>query len=130
MSAAKQIRSTGQDTSHVVDTSPSADLLNALHGLDANRERTVANRTRRVVRSSLGVRREQQQGGSRNRAVALGFALLVLVLIAPLIWEVTDSLIAGEHLADPGSQLSLWACIVCPTILGAVLVAGWWKKRS
>ncbi len=114
----------------MVDTSPSADLLNALHGLDANRERTVANRTRRVVRSSLGVRREQQQGGSRNRAVALGFALLVLVLIAPLIWEVTDSLIAGEHLADPGSQLSLWACIVCPTILGAVLVAGWWKKRS
>jgi hypothetical protein len=51
-------------------------------------------------------------------------------MIAPLIWEVTDSLIAGEHLADPGSQLSLWACIVCPTLLGAALVAGWLRKRS
>jgi hypothetical protein len=80
--------------------------------------------------SSLGVQREQRQGGSRSRAVALAIALVVLVMIAPLIWEATDSLIAGEHLADPGSQLSIWACIVCPTILGAALIAGWWRKRS
>jgi hypothetical protein len=56
--------------------------------------------------------------------------LIVLLLIAPLLWEAVDSLIAGEHLADPGSQLSLLACIVCPTILAAVLVAGWMKRRS
>jgi hypothetical protein len=62
--------------------------------------------------------------------VALAIAVVVLLLIAPLIWEATDSLFAGEHLADPGSQLSLWACIVCPTLLGAALIAGWWKNRS
>jgi hypothetical protein len=52
-----------------------------------------------------------------------------MLLIAPLVWEATDSLIAGEHLADPGSQLSLWACILCPTILASALVAGWWRRH-
>jgi hypothetical protein len=51
-------------------------------------------------------------------------------LIAPLLWEATDSWIAGEHLGDPGSELSLWACIVCPTLLAAALVVGWMKHRS
>ncbi len=108
----------------------SADLISALSGLDANRARAVAHRTRRVVMSSGGVLREQKLTGHRARAFALAGTILVLLLIAPLIWEAVDSLIAGEHLADPGSQLSLWACIVCPTFLAAALVAGWWKHRS
>jgi hypothetical protein len=80
--------------------------------------------------SSLGVLKEQKQDRSRVRGVALAVTLLVLLLIAPLLWEATDSLIAGEHLGDPGSQLSLWACVVCSTLLAAVLVAGWWRNRS
>jgi hypothetical protein len=108
----------------------SADLLSALSGRDGSRDRAVAHRTRRVVLSSLGVIKEQNQDGSRARAVAIAGTLIVLLLIAPLLWEAVDSLIAGEHLADPGSQLSLLACIVCPTILAAVLVAGWMKRRS
>jgi hypothetical protein len=107
-----------------------ADLLSALTGRDANRARAVAHRTRKVVMSSHGVLQEQKHDKSRARSVALAVTLLVLLLIAPLLWEATDSLIAGEHLGDPGSQLSLWACIVCPTLLGAALVAGWWRKRS
>lgn len=108
----------------------SSDLLAALTGKDANRDRAVAQRTRRVVMSSQGVLKEQKQDKSRARGVALGIAVLFLLLIAPLIWEATDSLIAGEHLGDPGSQLSLWACIVCSTLLGAALIAGWWRRRS
>jgi hypothetical protein len=108
----------------------SSDLLSALTGLEANRERAVAHRTRRVVLSSLGMMREQKQDRSRTRGVALAGTLIILLLIAPLLWEVTDSLIAGEHLGDPGSELSLWACIVCPTLLAAALVAGWWRHRS
>lgn len=134
MHTVRQIRGAGHGSSHVEADGESSglhsELISALSGRDANRERTTANRTRRVVMSSLGVQREQRQGGSRSRAVALAIALVVLVMIAPLIWEATDSLIAGEHLADPGSQLSIWACIVCPTILGAALIAGWWRKRS
>ena len=106
-----------------------SDLLAGLTGKDANRDREVAQRTRRVVLSSHGVLQEQKQDKSRARAVALGIAVLFLLLIAPLVWEATDSLIAGEHLGDPGSQLSLWACVVCSTLLGAALVAGWWRRR-
>ena len=109
---------------------PGADLLSALTGKDANRERSVAYRTRRVVLSSHGVLREQKQDKSRARSVALAVTLVVLLLIAPLLWEATDSLIAGEHLGDPRTQWSLWACIVCPMLIGAALVAGWWKNRS
>jgi len=101
-----------------------ADLLSALGGREANRERAVAHRTRRVVLSSLGVLKEQKENKSRARGVALAVTLVVLLLIAPLLWEATDSL------RDPGNQLSLWACIVCSTLLAAAVVAGWWKNRS
>jgi hypothetical protein len=90
----------------------------------------VAFRTRRVVMSSHGVIREQKQDKSRARSVALAVTIVVLLLIAPLLWEVTDSLVAGEHLGDPRNQWSLWAVIICPMLLGAALVAGWWKNRS
>lgn len=109
---------------------PGADLLSALAGQDANRERSVAYRTRRVVLSSHGVLRERKQDKSRARSVALAVTIVVLLLIAPLLWEATDSLVAGEHLGDPRTQWSLWAVIICPMLLGAALVAGWWKNRS
>jgi hypothetical protein len=107
-----------------------ADLLSALSGQEANRERSVAYRTRRVVLSSHGVMQERKQDKTRARSVALAVTLVVLLLIAPLLWEVTDSLIAGEHLGDPRTQWSLWACIICPMLVGAAVVAGWWKNRS
>jgi hypothetical protein len=125
-----QIRGSHGNPQQVDGSGQSADLLSALSGLDGDRERRVSFRTRRVVLGSLGVLKEQRQSGSRRRGVALAIAFVVLLLIAPLIWEATDSLFAGEHLADPGSQLSLWACIMCPTLLGAALIAGWWKNRS
>jgi hypothetical protein len=111
-------------------TQPSADLLAALAGHDASRDAAVGYRTRRVVLSSLGVMREQKQDRTRARAVALSVALILPLLIAPLVWEATDSFIAGEHLGDPGSQLSLWATVFCCTLLAAVLVAGWLKNRA
>jgi len=129
----------GQAPGQVLDSSSNSsnrttlvgsELISALTGLDANRDRDVSLRTRRVIMSSLGVLREQKQDKSRARGVALAFTLLILLLIAPLLWEATDSLIAGEHLGDPGNQLSLWACLVCTTLLGAALVAGWWRRRS
>ena len=109
---------------------PGSDLLSALTGRDANRDRAVAQRTRRVVMSSYGVLKEHKEDKSRARGVALAVTLLVLLLIAPLLWEATDSLIAGEHLGDPRNEWSLWACIICPTLLGAAIIAGWWRKRS
>jgi hypothetical protein len=105
------------------------DLLSALTGRDANRDRVVAHRTRRVVLGSAGVLQEQKQDRSRARAVALAATLVILLLMAPLLWEATDSLIAGEHLGDPRNQWSLWACILCPTMLGVALIVGWLRRQ-
>jgi hypothetical protein len=113
-----------------VSGGPPADLLAALNGLDADRERAVGHRTRRVVMSSLKVQQEQKSMGSRARAFALAGTVLVILLITPLVWEAADSLFAGEHWNDPGNQIGLWACIIGPALLGAALMAAWWKKSS
>jgi hypothetical protein len=106
------------------------DLVAALAGGQASRERAVAHRTRRVVLASLGVMQDQRAGRRRNRAVALAAVLLVLLAVGPLIWWAADNLIGGEHLGDLTSQFSLWVCILCPALVAAVLVAGWLRRRS
>jgi hypothetical protein len=106
------------------------DLVAALAGGQASRERAVAHRTRRVVLASLGVMQDQRADRRRNRAVALAAILLVLLAVGPLIWWAADNLIGGEHLGDLTSQFSLWVCILCPALVAAVLVAGWLRNRS
>ena len=107
----------------------SGDLLSSLSGLEGDRDRAMAHRTRRVVMTSVGVLKERDQHKIRARHNALAMTLIVLLLVAPLFWEAFDGLIAGEHLADPGSQLSLLGFILCPALLAAALVAGWLRKR-
>ena len=105
------------------------DLLAALAGKQAARERAVAQTTRRVVLTSLGVIEEQRAGRKRSRAVAVAALLLALLALGPFVWRVTDDLIGGEHLADIATQTSLWICILCPAVLAAVIVAGWARSR-
>lgn len=106
------------------------DLVAALAGGHAARERTVAHRTRRVVLASMGVMQDQKAGRQRVRALALASILLVLLAVGPLAWWAVDNLIAGERLGDLTSQFSLWVCILCPALVAAALVAGWLKHRS
>jgi hypothetical protein len=109
--------------------STDCDLLGALAGKQAGREREVAQKTRRVVRTSLGVMQEQRAGRRRTRALALAALLLALFALGPFVWHVTDDLIGGEHMADIATQTSLWICILCPAILAAVIVAGRARNR-
>jgi DMSO/TMAO reductase YedYZ heme-binding membrane subunit len=104
-------------------------MLAALAGRQAGRERAVAEKTRRVVMASLGVMEDQKAGRKRNRSLVLALSLLVLLALVPFIWRVTDDLIGGELLSDMATQLSLWACILCPAVLAAVLVAGWSRSK-
>jgi hypothetical protein len=94
----------------------------------ADRDRAVAQNTRRVVMASLGVMRDQKAGGRRKRSLALAALLVVLLVVGPLMWWAVDNLIAGERLGDLSSQLSLWVCILCPALLAAALMAGWLRK--
>jgi hypothetical protein len=112
-----------------VGSAADRDLVSALTGMQAGRERAVAHRTRRVVLASLGVMQEQQAGRRRIRAVALAAILVILLAVGPLVWWAVYNLREGEHLGDLTSQFSLWVCILCPALVAAALVAGWLKHR-
>lgn len=107
----------------------SRDLLSALAGKQAGRERSVAHTTRRVVLASLGVMQDQKAGRKRTRAVALASILLVILALGPFFWRVADELIGGEFISDTATEFSLWVCILCPALLAAALVAGWSRKK-
>ena len=105
------------------------ELLSALAGKEATRECAAAHRTRRVVLASLGVRAEQKACRKRNRATALAVLLLMVLSLGPFLWRLADEIFEGEQIGDIATQIALWACILSPAILAAVLVAGWLRKR-
>lgn len=96
---------------------------------DADRDRNVAQTTRRVVMASLGVMRDQKALRKRSRSLALAAMLVVLLIIGPLAWLAVDHFIAGGHLGDLTTEFNLWVCILCPALLAAALVAGWLRNR-
>ncbi len=106
------------------------DLLSALSGRQAGRDRAVAESTRRVVMASLGVIKDQQAGSRRTRSLALAAVLVALLAFGPFAWRVADDLIGGEHISDIATQTSLWACILCPAVLAAFLIAGWSRRKE
>lgn len=106
------------------------DLLSALSGAQAGRDRAVAHRTRRVVLSSLGVMKDQKAGLKRSRSLALASILLVILAMGPFVWRVADDIVSGEHWEDLATQASLWVCVFFPAVLAAALVAGWMRSSS
>jgi hypothetical protein len=104
------------------------ELLSSLTGGDAGRDRDIAQRTRRVVLASLGVIQGHKEGGKRSRALALASILLVILALGPFLWHVADDLFGGELLGDIPTQTSMLVCVLCLTLLAAVLIAGWRRK--
>ena len=105
------------------------DLLSALAGMQAGRERAVGESTRRVVMASLGVMRDQEAGRKRTRSLTIASFLLVILALGPFTWHLADDLISGEAISDIATQISLWACIVFPALLAAFVVAGWSRHK-
>jgi hypothetical protein len=105
------------------------DLLEALAGKQAGRDRAVAENTRRVVLASAGVMKEQRADRRRSTSLALAAILLVLLALGPFVWRVADDIIGGEHWSDIATQTSLWVCVACPALLAAALVAGWSRMK-
>ncbi len=107
-----------------------SEILAALSGKEAGRDRAVAEKTRRVVLASLGVIQDQKAGRRRTRSLVLASIFVALLAFGPLAWRVADDLIGGEHIGDIATQTSLWACILFPAVLAAFLVAGWSRSKD
>ncbi len=106
------------------------NVVSALDGNQAIREREVAFRTRRVVLASLGVMQDQKAGRRQVRAVALAAIVLVLFLLGPLLWWAVENLKAEGHFGALSCQFAFWICFLCPALVAAALVAGWVRNRS
>jgi hypothetical protein len=91
------------------------ETIGALAGVKADHERSVAQKTRRVVMASLGVMQEQKAGRKRIRALALAAILIVFFVVGPTVWWIADS---------------IWSFLLISALLGCALLAGWLRRRS
>lgn len=105
------------------------DVLAALAGKAAERQREVAQTTRRVVQTSLGVLKEQQAGRKRSRAMAIAAVLAVVLLISPAIWWLVDTLVDVDRLPRQVGETVIWAFFLLSALLAAAVVAGWSRNR-
>jgi hypothetical protein len=106
------------------------EIIGSLAGVQADHERGVAQKTRRVVMASLGVLQEQKAGRKRIRALALAAILIVFFVVGPAVWWIVDTLIDEEHLTGLMAQLSVWSLLLISALLGCALLAGWLRRRS
>jgi hypothetical protein len=105
------------------------DVLAALAGKAADRQREVAQTARRVVLTSLGVLKEQQEGRNRSRSMALAAVLAVALLISPAIWWLVDTLVDVDRLPRHIGETVIWGFFLLTALLAAALVAGWSRNR-
>jgi hypothetical protein len=122
---AAELTGSASGSTAVSTESTNRELLSALTGRQAGRERAVAENARRVVMASAGVMRDQRADRKRSKSLALASFLLMLLALGPFVWRVADDVIGGEHWSDMATQTSLWVCLLCPALLAAALVAGW-----
>jgi len=106
------------------------DLVEAMTGLSADRDRAAADRTRRVVMASAGLIREQRAGRKRMRSMALAATLVVFFVVAPPIWWLAENVIEEEHVTSLVSELAVWGFFSVTALLGSALLAGWLRRKS
>jgi hypothetical protein len=106
------------------------DLIDAVSGFQADRDRTIADKTRRVVIASAGVMQDQHAGRRKMRAMALAATLVIFFVVAPPIWWLAETLIGEQHLTGVLSEIAIWSFFSITALLGSALLAGWLRRKS
>jgi len=115
----------------VGDHKPSqSDLIEAVSGLQGDRERITAEKTRRVVMASAGVMQDQCAGRKKIRAWAIAATLVVFFIVAPPIWWLAETLIEEQHLTSTFGEIAIWGFFSITALLGSALLAGWLRRKS
>ena len=86
---------------------PDPQVLTALSGADASRDRLLVLRTRRTVAGALNRRRADRAQERRSLVLALLLTLALAFALAPAIWAGFDELTGGALLDLPGMLLAL-----------------------
>lgn len=107
-----------------------SDLIEAVSGLQGDRDRATADKTRRVVMASAGVMQDQHAGRKKIRAWAIAATLVVFFIVAPPIWWLAETLIEEQHLTSTFGEFAIWGFFSITALLGAALLAGWLRRRS
>ena len=107
-----------------------SDLIEAVSGLQADRERTTAEKTRRVVMASAGVMQDQHAGRKKIRAWAIAATLVVFFIVAPPIWWLAENLIEEQHLTSTFGEIAIWGFFSITALLGSALLAGWLRRKA
>lgn len=107
-----------------------SDLIEAVSGIQGDRDRTAADKTRRVVMASAGVIQDQQAGRKRIRAWAIAATLVVFFIVAPPIWWLAESLIEEQRLSSTFGEIAIWGFFSITALLGSALLAGWLRRKS
>lgn len=105
--------------------SSSSELVAALSGLDANRDRALTNRTRRAVQEAASDLREGRHLTRRSGAIALLTLAGFLMLLSPAIWSSVDDMLGGEFLLDlPGMIAALAFTLFAAVAAVLFLISG------
>jgi hypothetical protein len=99
-------------------------LLSILTGMNASAGQNVAIKARRSVMNNLMTHKEQRVARRRNVALTLAASVVVLLILAPALWNAVDDVLSDDHLEDLGSQMTLLTLVLIPAALAA-LFAGW-----
>jgi hypothetical protein len=104
------------------------DLLRAVAGRDAGAQLPMVARTRQAIRVADESRREQGERERRTFGISLFAGGALFVLLAPVLWDSMDDLIAGEHFSDLPTQVALISTLLMMSVVAALVAL--WRSRS
>jgi hypothetical protein len=109
--------------------SGSADVSRSIAWPDHEATLAVAQKTRRAVRDAVISTQEIRTRQRRNLGFAILGFVLMLVLLAPAIWNGMEDLLGEERLFDMPTQIAFLIAMLLLTSL-ATLIAVWRGQRN